>query len=292
MKVGHADPKARFFHRLGRDPPETAFGNLNMTNVTPKAFGEVWDGSMDGWGRQLQQVSLRQWIDLTRMQHQLTQQCMMCLQTAEGVSLMLARGLGLSDPNALVSAAIYGPHLLAPTATNLAKYARLGEPFAGFHSDLNFLSVHGRSRYPGLHIWARNSGQKLEPKLPPGHLLVQAGKQLEHLTGGVVLAGFHEVVCTERTLEALEGRRRGEATRGRPEIRISSTMFHHLSSDYELRPAEFAEGVRPGSEAVRTKVEECRRSAEASGVEYEEGKLVGDLVLDELRSISLAAAGA
>lgn len=57
MKLGHADPKARFFHRMGVDPPTTAFPNLNMTNVTPKAFEESWAGLMDGWGRQLQQAS-------------------------------------------------------------------------------------------------------------------------------------------------------------------------------------------------------------------------------------------
>jgi hypothetical protein len=29
--------------------------------------------------------------------------------------------------------------------------------------------------------------------VPDGCLLVQAGKQIEHLTGGHVMAGFHEV---------------------------------------------------------------------------------------------------
>ena len=203
---------------------------------------------------------------------------------------MLAHGLGLSDATTLVDAAKYGPHLLAPTATDLAKYGKLGEAFAGFHSDLNFLSVHGRSRFPGLHIWARNTGNKLEIKLPPGHLLVQAGKQLEHLTGGLILAGYHEVVCTERTLAALERRRADPATAERPQIRISSTLFHHLSSDYALKPSEFRRAVAPRSEAVRAKVAECE--AGAAGAEYEDGKLVGDLVLDELKSISLAAAAA
>lgn len=92
-----------------------------------------------------------------------------------------------------------GSHLLAPTSTNLEKYGRKGDIFAGFHSDLNYLTIHGRSRYPGLHIWARNSvgpsspaspthlwliriimqGKRIQVSMPPGHLLVQAGKQLE-----------------------------------------------------------------------------------------------------------------
>jgi isopenicillin N synthase-like dioxygenase len=62
--------------------------------------------------------------------------------------------------------------------------------------------------------------------------LVQAGKQLEHLTGGLVRAGFHEVVVNEATMAAIEARRPS----GRPLIRISSTFFWHLSSDYDLAP--------------------------------------------------------
>jgi hypothetical protein len=33
--------------------------------------------------------------------------------------------------------------------------------------------------------------------------LLQAGKLFQHITGGHVLAGFHEVVYTERTKEVL-----------------------------------------------------------------------------------------
>jgi hypothetical protein len=37
-----------------------------------------------------------------------------------------------------------------------------------------------------VHIWARNSGKRIAAKVPEGHLLVQAGKQLEWITGGLV----------------------------------------------------------------------------------------------------------
>ena len=37
-----------------------------------------------------------------------------------------------------------------------------------------------------VHIWARNSGQRIQVKIPPGCLLVQAGKQLEWATGGLI----------------------------------------------------------------------------------------------------------
>lgn len=118
---------------------------------------------------------------------------------------------------------------------------------AGFHTDLNFLTIHGRSRYPGLHIWARNTGKRIPVKIPAGkHLLVQAGKQLEHLTGGLIKAGFHEVVVNESTLKVVEQRKRDLPER--PLVRISSTLFFHLSSDFLLSPdeklAERAEQIR------------------------------------------------
>jgi hypothetical protein len=97
------------------------------------------------------------------------------------------------------------PHLLAPTASDLVKYNEKDTILAGFHTDLNFLTIHGRSRYPGLHIWARNTGKRILVQFPPTgrYLLVQAGKQLEHLTGGLIKAGYHEVVVNEPTLAVI-----------------------------------------------------------------------------------------
>lgn len=153
------------------------------------------------------------------------------------------------------------PHLLAPTASNLQKYGQKDAILAGFHTDLNFLTIHGRSRYPGLHIWARNTGKRIAVKIPPGnYLLVQAGKQLEHLTGGLVKAGFHEVVVNQQTLDAIK-RRRIEFP-DRPLIRISSTFFWHLSSDFDLTPIpQLAEQSR-------------RMRAEQSSLGKDEGGLV------------------
>lgn len=137
------------------------------------------------------------------------------------------------------------PHLLAPTASDLQKYGAKDTILAGFHTDLNFLTIHGRSRYPGLHIWARNTGRRIPVKIPPGgnYLLVQAGKQLEHLTGGLVKAGYHEVVVNDSTVRVIEDRR--ARLPDRPLIRISSTFFWHLSSDYDLAPIpELADKAR------------------------------------------------
>lgn len=70
-----------------------------------------------------------------------------------------------------------GPHLLAPTGSDLSKYGNLNSVFAGYHYDLNFLTIHGRSRFPGLFIWLRD-GRKVPVKVPEGCLLLQAGKQV------------------------------------------------------------------------------------------------------------------
>jgi isopenicillin N synthase-like dioxygenase len=93
-----------------------------------------------------------------------------------------------------------GAHLLAPTGSDLAKND-VGSIFAGFHYDIAFLTCHGKSRYPGLYVWTRNN-QKLQVKVPNGCLLLQAGKTFEHITGGYVLAGLHEVIYTDKTKEA------------------------------------------------------------------------------------------
>ena len=107
----------------------------------------------------------------------------------------------VSIPHSFSLNSRHSPHLLAPTASDLVKYGKKDTILAGFHSDLNFLTIHGRSRYPGLHIWARNTGKRIPVKIPPGNnLLVQAGKQLEHITGGLIKAGFHEVVVNDQTL--------------------------------------------------------------------------------------------
>jgi len=60
----------------------------------------------------------------------------------------------------------------------------------------------------------------------------QAGAQFEVLTGGAVLAGFHEVVVNEQTVAAAEAAKAA----GRSLWRISSTLFGHIASDQSLLP--------------------------------------------------------
>jgi len=197
-----ADKKWRFFWRIGERPSSTSFPELNSQPVIPAAFPE-WSGTMDKWGS-------------------------LMLQTIVTVAEMIAVGFDLPK-NTITDLLHEGPHLLAPTGSDLQKWGELGNIFAGFHYDFNLLTIHGRSRFPGLYIWLRN-GKKVLVRVPPGCLLLQAGKQLEWITGGAITAGFHEVVVSQETLEALE-RAKGE---GRPLWRISSTLFSHVNSDREL----------------------------------------------------------
>jgi isopenicillin N synthase-like dioxygenase len=195
------DAKWRFFHRIGGRPEQTNFPSLNLPPVQPEGF-ENWVPVLDMWGNKL-------------------------LASAFILAEMVAIGLNLPK-NTFTNILKDGPHLLAPTGSDLSKNG-LGTILAGFHQDLNFLTFHGKSRFSGLYIWLRN-GTKVSVSVPDGCLLVQAGMQIEHLTGGYILAGYHEVIVTEKTVQQVEQARQA----GRPLWRISSTLFCHVASDNML----------------------------------------------------------
>ena len=65
------------------------------------------------------------------------------------------------------------------------------------------MTVHGKSRYPGLYVWLRN-WRKVPVRIPNGCLFIQAGTSFEHISGGYVLAGYHEVIYTDDTKRAME----------------------------------------------------------------------------------------
>ncbi|KAL2127759.1 hypothetical protein VTI74DRAFT_10228 [Chaetomium olivicolor] len=254
------DPKCRFFWRMVEPPPyKTQFPGLNADNITPEAphIKERWGPAMNQWGSSMKNA-------------------------VEGLTQMAAVGLGL-PADTFKDAGRYGPHLLAPTASDLQKYGQKDTILAGFHTDLNFLTIHGRSRYPGLHIWARNTGKRIPVKIPQGnYLLVQAGKQLEHITGGLIKAGYHEVVVNERTVQVIEERK--QKFPDRPLVRISSTFFWHLSSDYDLAPIP---ALADKAKAVRAEQLNLGKD-EGEEVEYRPMK-VGEQVQNELKHIALMA---
>lgn len=59
---------------------------------------------------------------------------------------------------------------MAPTGSDLVRY-NVNDAFAGFHYDFNFLTIHGKSRYPGLFAWTKK-GEKFTVAVPDGHLLL------------------------------------------------------------------------------------------------------------------------
>jgi isopenicillin N synthase-like dioxygenase len=245
------DAKWRFFWRIGERPSTSKFEELNAPAVIPEGFPE-WEQTMNAWGSSL-------------------------VETATTVAEMAALGFGL-ERGAFSGKMRQAPHLLAPTGSDLklltedepplkrkAHEVRLGTVLAGFHTDLNFLSVHGcveinqasrrwrggrrddaartrreilistqvhgKSRFPGLTVWTR-SGKAVAPKIPDGCLFLQAGQQFQHLTAGHVLAGFHEVVASGKTADAA----RTAKASGRSLWRVSSTCFAHIASDEVLEP--------------------------------------------------------
>eukprot|EP01041_Mallomonas_annulata_P008416 gene8416-17342_t len=199
------DPKWRFFWRVGPRPTITQFPSQNAEQVIPIGFPQ-WSEVMDMWGQKM-------------------------LDALTTLSAMIAIGFDLPE-DSFTSRMQCGPHLLAPTGSDLnGPYGIENTVLAGYHYDLNFLTIHGKSRYPGLFIWTRD-GRRVPVKVPTGCLLVQAGKQMEYLTGGHVLAGFHEVVVSSETTAAINQRRAAN----HPLWRVSSTCFGHIQSDQILEP--------------------------------------------------------
>ncbi|XP_057991113.1 uncharacterized protein LOC110660319 isoform X2 [Hevea brasiliensis] len=204
------DRKWRYMWRVGPRPLNTHFKELNSEPVIPEGFPE-WKETMDSWGHKM-------------------------ISAIEAVAEMAAIGFGLPK-DAFTSIMKQGPHLLAPTGSDLGCYGQEGTVFAGYHYDLNFLTIHGRSRFPGLNIWLRN-GQKVGVKVPLGCLLIQTGKQIEWLTAGDCIAGMHEVVVTKRTIDAVKLASEQNCSLWR----VSSTLFAHIASDAVLKPlGHFAE---------------------------------------------------
>jgi len=198
-----SDVKWRYFHPVGPRLADTKFP-WNKETVYPEGFID-WKEKMDNWGNKL-------------------------LAVGETLAEMAAIGIGLPR-NSFVDLMKCAPHLLAPTGSDLNKYGTKDQILAGYHQDMNFISLHGKSRFSGLYVWLRD-GKKTSVAIPDGCLLAQAGMQFEYLTGGAVTAGFHEVVVNDRTLEGIEKAK----SENRPLWRISTTVFLHIASDNTLRP--------------------------------------------------------
>ena len=215
IKPGHnaspGDPKERFMCPIGGRPKHSKYGALNAAPVIPKAFFG-WQGFLEEWGNHM-------------------------LQAVFTVCRMAAVGFG-EDPDLFANLLTHGPHLFAPTGSDLSKHGAAGTVLAEVHDDLGFMTGHGPSNYPLLFCWTRD-GKRLQIRVPDGCLLLQAGQQFQCVTGGRVLAGLHEVVVTEETAPAIMA----EITAGKTPWRVSTTLFVHVRSDELLQPmSSFATG--------------------------------------------------
>lgn len=150
--------------------------------------------------------------------------------TVRTTSEALALGFGL-ERDRITRMMDGGVQLLAPTGSDLGRYTKKNDVLAGFHYDLNYITIHGKSKFPGLFIWLRN-GEKRAVKVPDGCLLIQASKMLEYITGGYLYAGFHEVIVTDDTLE----RARIAKENGESLWRVSSTLFSAFNYKETLKP--------------------------------------------------------
>ena len=68
------------------------------------------------------------------------------LTAVTDISVMAAEGFGL--PSDTFSSRMHcGPHLLAPTGSDFNTFGTEGTVLAGFHTDLNFLTIHGKVKF-------------------------------------------------------------------------------------------------------------------------------------------------
>ena len=113
------DSKWRFFWFMGERNAEHDAEGMIYPNVIPKGFPQ-WESTMNNWGNKL-------------------------LNANEVVAQMSAIGFGLPEMT-FVDRMKNAGHLEAPTGSDLGKFSA-GEIFAGFHYDLNFLTIQWKSNY-------------------------------------------------------------------------------------------------------------------------------------------------
>lgn len=204
---GVPDAKGRMMWPIGPRPKRSRWPNLNASLARVPAQFDWLQPDMDAWGNLMRQA---------------------------GTELMelIAVGLDLGQ-RSIVRMMHNAPHLLGPTGGDFATHTQLGKVLAGLHNDFNLITIHGQTVIRALVAWTRDNKPFLV-EVPDGCLLVQAGKQLEYLTGGYMVAGLHEVLVTPQALDDVARIRAA----GGSTWRVSSNLFAHLGTRHVLRPLE------------------------------------------------------
>jgi len=146
------------------------------------------------------------------------------------VSEMLEIGLGLREGD-LTNRIKTGNHMLSPVGTCLNAYACRDKTISSFHKDLNYITVHGKCRYPGLIIWLPN-GKRIPVFTPPGSMIMQVGSCLEYLTGGYFKAGYHEVIFSKELMRIYQEKMLTNSE----QWRIATVLFSGLDYSTILEP--------------------------------------------------------
>ena len=92
------------------------------------------------------------------------------------------------------------------------------EDIAGYHRDISFLTLHPPASHKGLYLFDRK-GERHAAVVPDGCLLIQAGAQLEYVTGGKILAGYHEVIVSDNISTG---------------VRVAIPFFCHLKGNLDI----------------------------------------------------------
>lgn len=101
---------------------------------------------------------------------------------------------------------------------------------------------------------------------------MQAGSSFEHITGGYVLSGYHEVMYNEDTKRALENVKEQIAVSGKERIlwRVSSTLFSHFRGEVDISPmrelAHLMDPVQAGTYKRMTAFEKLMEELRATSM--------------------------
>jgi isopenicillin N synthase-like dioxygenase len=220
-----SNPIARFMAPIGERASSEEFPELNLPPVTVAEVPGM-NASIDDLGHLLHRAGLA---------------------VSEYISV------GLQRPPKLLRDMLEhpdGPHCLAPTGVHLREEFARKNPgrvsdtdllnwlrnerycLDGFHNDVNLITVHARANTPGLHTWSALGERYDALTVPEGCLLVQSGRQLRHLTGGLIPAMYHEVTTTPGMIPYA----RDELEAGRDPVRVGCPFFVHVRSDVLMGP--------------------------------------------------------
>ena len=121
------------------------------------------------------------------------------------VAEMAAIGMGL-ERLTFSSLMKRGPHKLAPTGSDLTRY-EVGTIYGGLHYDFNFLTIHGKSKYPGL-LHGLEVDKSLQSPFPRANCFFEQENSLS-----LLLEAILNVAITKSPIRRKSNKRRTKQSR-------------------------------------------------------------------------------